>query len=175
MTLLDGAAILGHLREVADELPDDVCETIVVVGGSMLAVLGLREATEDVDTVHRHSGALAAAAARVAARHDLAPGWLNSSASPWAPAAEVVAMIDGPPVLELPTLRVHTATPDAVFVMKVHASRAQDYPDIAALWPRCSFASFAAAADACNRAYAHLTEPDEHLAAHIELIVRSGS
>jgi hypothetical protein len=173
VTLLDRDAILELLREVASELPEDSRETIVIVGGSMLAVVGVREATKDVDTARRHSRALSAAAARVAERHDLAPMWLNSSASAWAPSDEVIALTDGPPILDLPTLCVHAASADAVFIMKVHASRPQDYPDIVALWPLCSFRSFPAAADACNQAYAHLSEPDEHLAAHIQRVIEA--
>lgn len=173
MTLLDRDAILAYMSEVAAELPDRHHETVVVVGGSMLAVLGLRDATRDIDTAARHSGALAAAATRIAERHDLAPGWFNSNASAWAPDDDVVSLVDEPPVLELPTLRVHTASADAVLLMKVHASRPQDHPDIAALWPLCRFASFEAAADACNDAYAHLSDPDPHLAAHIQRIVEA--
>jgi hypothetical protein len=175
VTLLNRDAILVYLAEVAAELPEGFHETVVVVGGSMLAVVGLRQATKDVDTARRHSQALAGAAARVAERHDLAPDWLNSSASAWAPDDGVVALTDGPPVLDLPTLRVHVATADTVFVMKVHAGRPQDYPDIVALWPLCSFDSYAAAAYACNQAYTHLSEPDEHLAFHIQRIIETGA
>jgi hypothetical protein len=172
MSLLDRDAILAYLTEVAHELPADEHETVVIVGGSMLALLGLRDATKDVDTARQASQSLSAAATRVAQRHDLAPGWLNSAASAWVPDDDIVPLIDTAAVLTLSTLSVYTASADAVFVMKAHAARPQDYPDLAALWPLCSFESFAAAAEACNAAYAHLAAPDEHLAELLRAVVQ---
>lgn len=48
--LLDRDDIVRFLREVADELPERSYEEVVVVGGSMLAFMDLRDATRDVDT-----------------------------------------------------------------------------------------------------------------------------
>lgn len=53
-TPLSRAAILAHLREVADTLADTGPQhTVIVVGGSLLALHGLRQATVDVDSVKR--------------------------------------------------------------------------------------------------------------------------
>ncbi len=84
--LLDRDAIRSLLLEVADELSgDEGTRTLVMVGGSLLAWRGLRQSTEDVDSVRLLDAPLRAAVARVAERHDLAPDWLNSHATAFAP------------------------------------------------------------------------------------------
>ena len=45
--------IRAYLIEVAELLPDGSPQCIVVVGGSLLALLGFREATNDVDSIRR--------------------------------------------------------------------------------------------------------------------------
>jgi hypothetical protein len=84
---LSGADIAGLLREVADELPSAHHRTIVVVGGALLALHGLRGATRDVDTVTPVDKDLGDAVRRVADRHGLAPKWLNDRARPYLPAS----------------------------------------------------------------------------------------
>lgn len=82
---LDAGDITALLGEVADELSDDSHRRIVVVGGAVLALHGLREATRDVDSTTVVDGELRDAVARVAARHGLAPAWLNDRAKPFLP------------------------------------------------------------------------------------------
>jgi hypothetical protein len=53
--LLDGDAIWALLLEVAEELDGERVE-VVIVGGALLALNGLREATRDVDTVRSVGG-----------------------------------------------------------------------------------------------------------------------
>jgi hypothetical protein len=85
-TPLDGNQIVTLLSEVAAELPDRVSRHVVVVaGGSLFAWRGLRETTLDVDSIRRIEAEPAAAVERVAARHDLAPKWLNDSAAAFTP------------------------------------------------------------------------------------------
>ena len=67
MTLLDGEAIKALIVEVAAELEDEAERTIIVVGGSLLAWHGLRDATEDVDSIRRLDDALRHAVKTVAA------------------------------------------------------------------------------------------------------------
>ena len=86
MTLLDGAAIKALIVEVAAELDDQAQRTIIVVGGSLLAWHGLRDATEDVDSIRLRDDAGRDAVKTVAVRHRLAANWLNDHAAPWAPA-----------------------------------------------------------------------------------------
>ena len=88
--LLDADAIRGLLNEVADELeamvqPGSERAEVVVVGGAMLALHGLRSATHDVDSVRPVPVTLAAAVATVADRHGLAPRWLNDRARGFLP------------------------------------------------------------------------------------------
>ncbi len=82
---LDAGDITALLAEVADELADEPRRRIVVVGGALLALHGLREATRDVDSTTAVDDDLRAAVARVAARHGLAPAWLNDRARPFRP------------------------------------------------------------------------------------------
>ena len=165
---LNSLAIVRYLHEVADELPVDAEHTVIVVGGALLALHGLRESTRDVDSVQRLDNELVAAVARVAARHELAPKWLNDAAAAFVPATfdrdDCTVLLDGP------TLRVMGAPWDAVFLMKLYASRAVDTDDLEAIWPLCSFQSPEAAVDAFYAAYP-LEHPDEFLAEHIRRIV----
>ena len=82
---LDGSAIMRLFTEVADELAGDGQHTIVVVGGSLLALHGLRESTRDVDSIRLLGQGLRDAVRRIAARHDLAIDWLNDHATAFAP------------------------------------------------------------------------------------------
>ena len=165
---LDAATIERLLGEVANELGDGPEQTVIVVGGALLALHGLREATRDVDSVERVGPELRAAIARVATRHDLAPRWLNDSASSFLPAT-----FDRRECSEIMTrrsFRVLGAPLDQVFLMKLFASRALDTDDLEALWPCCSFGSPEAAAAAFYQAYP-LEERDQHLADHIRAII----
>ena len=85
-TPLDREAIVAHLRDVADALAAvGPRHTVVVVGGSLLALHGLRRTTVDVDSVRRIDAELRAAIASVARLRDLAPAWLNDSAAAFRP------------------------------------------------------------------------------------------
>lgn len=69
-------------------------------------------------------------------------------------------------------LEVIGAPLDQVFLMKVHAARAADLPDIKSLWPRSGFATPEAAAEAYQHAYP-LEAPDPYLAEWIDQQTRS--
>jgi Nucleotidyltransferase of unknown function (DUF6036) len=167
--LLGADAIERYLREVAADLPQHGPQhTVVVVGGALLAWHGLRAATRDVDSGRRIDRDLMAAVARVAARHDLAPEWLNDSAAAFVPATLEDA--DCEVLIDRPTLRVLGAPFDQVFLMKLNASRAADTEDLEALWPYCSFGSPEAAAEAFYEAFP-LEERDAYLADHIRNVI----
>lgn len=164
--LLDAEAIRDLLAEVADELeaiaePGSERPEVVVVGGAMLALRGLRRATHDVDSVRPVPVTLAAAVANVADRHGLAPRWLNDRARGFLPLTFDVSECDV--FLDRPALLVLGAPFDQVFLMKVKAGRAVDSDDLEALWPHCSFASPEAAAEAFVAAYP-LESHDPYLA-----------
>lgn len=166
--LLDAMAIRQYLDEVADELTPGMTHVIVVVGGALLAWHGVREATRDVDSGQRLDAEVVVAVARVAARHDLAPRWLNDSAAAFLPTTFV--MNDCVVLLDTPTLRVVGVPWNDLFLMKLNASRAVDTDDMAAIWPYCTFGSPDAAVEAFYEAYP-LERYDEFLADHIRNII----
>jgi len=165
---LDAQVIADYLREVADELTDDSQRTVIVAGGALLALHGLRDATRDVDSVRKLDEELEGAVATVADRHDLAPRWLNDSAAAFVPATFKVEECEE--ILARPSLLVLGAPLDQVFLMKLFASRAVDTDDLEVLWPHCTFGSPEAAVEAFYEAYP-LEEPDRNLAAHLRLIL----
>jgi len=149
---LDGETLLAYVQEVARELPDDAPRRrLVIVGGALLAWLGLRDATRDIDSASKIDDVLRAAVERVAVRHDLAPRWINDNAAPFVPhgfdpnGGEVIWADD--------RLEVIGAPIDQVFLMKVHAARASDLPDIRSLWPQSGFITVDEAAVAYSDAY----------------------
>lgn len=162
---LDAGDIQRLVGEVADELEGaEVQRTVIIVGGALLALHGLRTATRDVDSASRLDDELVGAVARVAANHGMAPKWLNDSAAPFLPATfseDECALI-----LERRSLRVLGAPLDQVFLMKLYASRAIDTDDLAVIWPGCSFESAEAAAEAFYEAYP-VVERDPFLPRHI--------
>jgi len=137
--------IVALVTEVADELlVHEPRQTIVVVGGSLLAWHGLRATTADVDSIRRLDPDVQEAVARVASRHDLAPRWLNDSAAAYWPLT--LDESDCDVLLDHRGLLVLGAPYRAVFLMKLLAARAADYDDLVRLWPRCGFGSPAEAA-----------------------------
>jgi hypothetical protein len=163
---LSADQIRSLLEEVANSLPrSDKPPTIIVVGGSLLAWHGLRAATKDIDSVRRLEESLKAAVSEVAKRYDLAPNWINDRAAAFMPAnfEESTCVI----LVEHASLRVLGASFDDVFLMKLYASRATDYDDLAAIWRHCTFETPAEAVRRFYLAYP-LEEHDEHLIDHIE-------
>ena len=166
---LDALTISEYLCEVADELDDhDSQRTVIVAGGALLALHGLREATRDVDSVLQLDKELQGAVVRVAARHDLAPKWLNDSAAAFVPATFNIE--DCELILDRASLLVLGAPLDQVFLMKLFASRAIDTDDLETLWPHCTFESPELAVEAFYAAYP-FEEPDRHLAEHLRVIL----
>jgi hypothetical protein len=166
---LDGATLLRYVGEVADELPDDGQQRrLIVVGGALLAWTDLRDTTHDIDSAERLDAEFCAAVEAVAARHDLAPRWINDSAAGFVPAGFDLegALV----VLDRPRLLVLGAPLDDVFLMKILAGRATDTDDIRRLWPRTSFETTAEAVDAFQTAYPH-EEPDPYLGDWLERTV----
>lgn len=157
MTLLDGEAIRALISEVAAELDDQAERTIIVVGGSLLAWHGLRDATEDVDSIRRLDDALRRAVKAVAVRHGLAANWLDDHAAPWAPATlderecEVLFVHGKLRVLGLP-LR-------DIFLMKLNRGDPPDLVDMRSIWPLVR-SEFASAAEVMTAYYAAFPNED---------------
>ena len=164
---LNASEILAYLNEVAGALPPTgPRHTIVVVGGSLLALHGLRQSTLDVDTLARIEAELADAVAAVARVHDLAPAWLNDASAPFRPQTFVQAECDV--LLDRPRLLVLGAPLRQVFMMKLFAARVRtrDYDDLVALWPECGFDSAEKAVELYRDAYPHEAE-DPYLVEYV--------
>ena len=166
---LSGADIRRYLEEVAAELPQGSGHTVIMVGGSLLAWHGLRASTHDVDTLLPVSESLHDAVARVGRRHGLDPAWLNDRARAFRP--HTLREEDCDVLVDHPALRVLGAPLEQLFLMKLEAARSTDVADLAALWPRCAFASAQEAADLYYQAYP-LARRDDHLTEFIEKITR---
>jgi hypothetical protein len=167
---LTGEQIAALVAEVADQLPSgEHRRTIIVAGGSLLAWHGLRESTVDVDSVQRLDPELRAAVAEVAARHDLAPRWLNDNAAMFRPQTLSESTCDV--LLDHPRLLVLGASYRDVFLMKLFAARATDHDDLVRLWPLCSFQTPQQAVTDMYEAFPAAPE-DPHLADYVAEIAR---
>ena len=166
--------IIDNLREVAEILgaSGQAQTRLIVVGGSYMALHGLREATRDVDTITVLDEAVSSAAHEVSRRRGLAPHWLNSHARPWTPAG--LREQDCHVLLSHPNLLVLGPPADQVFLMKLSASRAPDVSDMVVLWPRCGFTD---ADDVVNRFYAAYPneEPDPFMTEYVERIISAAA
>ncbi len=80
---------------------------MIVVGGSLLALRGMRNATRDVDSIRPLDDELRRATHVIADPHGLAANWLTDHAAPWAPAT--MNIDDCEVVVEQPGLRVLAA------------------------------------------------------------------
>jgi hypothetical protein len=135
--LLDGDDIRRLVSEVADELgPLSSQRTLVIVGGSLLAWHGLRDATQDVDTIRQLDDELKSAVAVVAARHGLSVSWLNDHAAAFAPFTFELERCEL--LVEHPALLVLGLPLRDVFLMKLRRADPADLNDIRALWPHVS-------------------------------------
>jgi len=154
---LGGDEIRSCLLELADELGEaGTAHTVVLVGGALLALRGLGDATADVDSITSLNDELQEAIRAVATRHGLAPGWLNASAAPFAPVGLNEADCDV--VLKQKRLCVLGAPMKYVFVMKLYAARAPDYDDMVRIWPSAGFGSAEEATALFFDAYPHAPE-----------------
>ena len=160
-------SIFEELARELDELGTAV--DVVMVGGSWMLWHSQRASTRDVDSARRFDADVKGAIKRVGSRHDLREGWLNDAASPFWPSDASYA--DCEVVFERAALVVRTPSPDVIFVMKLYRADPQDREDLISLWPLCSFAGPATAADAFTSAYPHAPD-DEYLVNYIADVVR---
>lgn len=127
-------ALLGEVAAVLDSRR--VSGRLYVVGGAAMALAyDAARTTRDLDGVVLDGyGEVMAAARVVAARHGLAPTWLNEQASAYVPRGD-----DARPVVvfDAPGLRVLAASAERMLVMKAQAARATDLADIRLLADRC--------------------------------------
>lgn len=96
-----------------------------------------RRATRDIDAVFQPKDEVYAAAAAVAARHDLPEDWLNDGVKGFLPGDDPRAR----QVYESNSLRVDVASPEYLLAMKLLAAREQDVDDIVLLYRPASEAA----------------------------------
>ena len=169
--LLSGEHIRQLLGEVAEQLAPGRQATVLIVGGSLLAWHGLRQATEDVDTIMRLDAELKDAVRVVAARHGLAADWLNDHSAPWRPATLRVEDCDV--LIEHPALLVLGAPLASIFLMKLNRSQPEDVSDMITLWPHVAdvFPTARTATEAYYEAFPN-EEHDEYLATQVVDVAR---
>ena len=152
---LDATEIRSLFDELAARLPPDEAPSIIVItGGALLALRGIRSATTDIDSISRLSPVVRTAVAAVAQYRDLDPSWLNNRAQAFTPATFDESTCE----LELARaqLVVLGISMRDLFLMKLHAARDRDLEDLERLWPRSGFGSAEQAVDSYYLAY-----PDE--------------
>ena len=98
---------------------DNVTGELYVLGGAVMCLaLEARASTQDIDGYFKPASIIRAAAKRVAAVTDVADDWLNDAVK-----AYVSDKGDFDQFLELPNLRVMTASPTYLLAMKCLAMR----------------------------------------------------
>lgn len=164
--LFDKSTILDALARLAERLGDTGGDrhTIILVGGSFMAVRDLRESTTDVDSMSALDDELRFAIASVAETRGWDVDWLNDHAKGYRPATFELDQCEI--VYQHERLSVVVPPDDIVFLMKLQASRPQDRADLIRLWPRCTFSSPEDAAEQHRAAYPW-EEPDPYLAGHV--------
>lgn len=171
MDLFNSEIIVRLLQAVNEQL-EELCaekQEIIIVGGSSLALMGLRESTRDIDLVTAIDDSLLAAIIQVANAFQISENWMNNSARFFAP--RNTSLDHCAIFLDLSKLRIHFLHTDDLFVMKLYASRGPiDFLDLVLLWPLCTFAE---AKSAVNH-YWDLYEgayPDEFLEEYVQRII----
>jgi hypothetical protein len=169
---LFNSEIIVRLLQAVNEQLEELCaekQEIIIVGGSSLALMGLRESTRDIDLVTAIDDSLLAAIIQVANAFQISENWMNNSARFFAP--RNTSLDHCAIFLDLSKLRIHFLHTDDLFVMKLYASRGPiDFLDLVLLWPLCTFAE---AKSAVNH-YWDLYEgayPDEFLEEYVQRII----
>jgi hypothetical protein len=168
---LTGAEIRERVQEVAERLNPEGAQHILV-GGSLLAWHGLRETTEDVDSVWLLDDELQSAVASVAADHDLASDWLNAKAAMFTPATLDPDSCEV--LLEHGRLLVLGAPLPEMFLMKMYRGFPNDVADMIQMWPEIEYTNAQEVVDAFFAAYPH-APVDEHLDQYVvDIAARAG-
>lgn len=150
--------IVELLRLLAGRLARQGLEgEMYVVGGAAIALaFDERRSTRDVDAVFEPKHAIYDAAAEIANELGLPEGWLNDA---------VKGFVSGPdegatPVLELPGLRVATASPRILLAMKVLAHRpGEDDADVRLLASQLGLTTAAAVLAVASEVYGDRLDP----------------
>lgn len=155
---LKGPEIRSFLGEIADALNQQEWQTtLIIVGGALLAMHGLRDTTMDVDTVSTLDPNLQDIIQSIGLRHGLRLDWLNDNARAFTP--QTLDIRDCEVVFDSEQLRVLAPPFQQLFLMKLYRSSAQDFEDMVSMWPQCGFQSPQHVVDQFFQAYPHA--PDD--------------
>lgn len=162
-----------ELKRLFDEVREEfsrlgITGEVLMVGGSWMLWFGLRDSTRDVDSARRLPVEAAAAIADVAGRHDLAPDWLNDSATAFLPFG--FDSTSCTVVYASENLTVSTPPPETIFLMKLQRASAPDREDMIALWPLCSFDGSDEVIERFESAFPYASK-DEYLGSYIDDII----
>lgn len=150
--------IIGALRAVAAELERrGVVGEMYVVGGAAIALaFDERRSTRDVDAVFEPKSVVYEASAAVAAELGLDQGWLNDAVKGFLDGEDTAAA----PVLELPGLRVLTASPQKLLALKILAHRmGEDDDDVRLLAARLGLSDAAKILALAEEAFGDRLDP----------------
>jgi len=126
---VDRDEIIAALTALAEVLHKrGITGEMYVVGGAAIALAyDARRSTRDIDAVFEPKLAVYDAAAEVARRLELPPGWLNDAVKGFLAGDDP----DADPILELPGLRCLAASPHVLLALKVLAHRVgEDEEDV---------------------------------------------
>lgn len=129
---MDRGEIVAALTALAESLDArGVHGEMYLVGGAAIALAyDARRSTRDIDAVFEPKSAVYEAAAEVAARRGLPPGWLNDAVKGFLAGDDPAAA----PVLDVPGLRCLAASPRMLLALKVLAHRVgEDEDDVCLL------------------------------------------
>jgi hypothetical protein len=120
MSELSAADIRGLFAALNLELAQaDASAEVYVLGGAVMClVFAARPTTKDVDAYFLPASKVREAARRVALAHELPDNWLNDAAKGY-----MSERAEFSPFLDLPHLKVLTATPEYLLAMKCLAMR----------------------------------------------------
>lgn len=142
-TALDRDDIISGLRELIAELrAAREVAGIRLVGGAALALRYFdRGTTQDLDSLHVRPGsdeAVAAAAARVARRHDWDPAWLNFEVTKADALPTLGRAVEWESIYDQDGIIIQVASKEALLAMKLRANRpGRDTRDIRLLLAMC--------------------------------------
>jgi hypothetical protein len=169
--LFDGEATRDALKALAELLALRGVEhqTLILVGGSYLALHNLRESTRDIDSVTRLESATKDAIAEIGERRGYAADWLNDNAAAFRPAGLTTEECNI--LFDQSALTVLGPSADWIFTMKLYAGRTVDHDDLIRLWPHTGFIRSVEAVERLRSAYPFAPN-DPYLEQFIESIRR---
>ena len=135
--LFDAKPTLAALRS-PDLLATRAVEhqTLLIVGGSYVALNDLRESTRDIDSVTRLQDVTKQAISEIGQQHGYPNDWLNDSAAAFRPSGLRIEDCTCTVLFDHHALTILGPSADWIFLMKLYARRTIDHQDLTRLWPR---------------------------------------